>query len=111
IKKQDLDLETQTALAKINEQKRKLAQQDTQLKEEQLQKEKLLRNIIIGSFFLTGVIVFGLFNRYQLKKKLEQQAAMLKERSRISSELHDEVGSTLSAINILSHGAKNNLQK
>jgi signal transduction histidine kinase/Flp pilus assembly protein TadD len=111
IKKQEQDLQTQTILAEITEQKRKLAQQDTELKEKQLQKEKLLRNIIIGSFFLAGVIVFGLFNRYQLKKKLEQQAVMLKERSRISSELHDEVGSTLSAINILSHGAKNNLQK
>jgi signal transduction histidine kinase len=111
IKKQEQDLQTQTILAKITEQKRKLAEQDTQLKEKQLQKEKLLRNIIIGSFFLAGIIIFGLFNRYQLKKKLEQQAAMLKERNRISSELHDEVGSTLSAINILSHGAKTNLQK
>jgi tetratricopeptide (TPR) repeat protein len=111
IKKQDLNLETQTALAKINEQKRKLAEQDGQLKEKQLQKEKLLRNIMIGSFLLSGMIIFGLFNRYQLKKKLEQQTAMINERNRISSELHDEVGSTLSAINILSHGAKNNLLK
>jgi len=111
IKKQDLDLETQTALAKINEQKRKLAEQDGQLKEKKLQREKLLRNIMIGGFLLSGIIIFGLFNRYQLKKKLEQQKAMIDERNRISSELHDEVGSTLSAINILSHGAKNNLQK
>lgn len=111
IKKQDLDLATQTALAKINEQKRKLAEQDGQLKQKQLQKEKLLRNIMIGGFLLIAIIIFGLFNRYQLKKKLEQQTAMINERSRISSELHDEVGSTLSAINILSHGAKNNLQK
>ena len=58
-----------------------------------------------------GLIIFCLFNRYQLKKKLEQQTALINERNRISSELHDEVGSTLSAINILSHGAKNNLQK
>lgn len=35
---------------------------------------------------------------------------MLKERNRISAELHDEVGSTLTAINILSHSAIHQLK-
>jgi signal transduction histidine kinase len=38
-----------------------------------------------------------LFNRYQLKKKIENQQALLDERKRISHELHDDLGSQLCA--------------
>lgn len=106
IKQQDQALEKQTLLARNLEQQRKLAVQDKLLKEKQLQNQTLLRNFIIGLFVFTVVIGGMLFSRFRLKKRLEQQQLLLRERSRISSELHDEVGSALSAINILSHSAK-----
>jgi signal transduction histidine kinase len=48
---------------------------------------------------------FG-FYRYHRSKKLQSQKAVLKERLRISSELHDEVGATLSGIAMYSHLTK-----
>lgn len=72
----------------------------------QIERQGLFRNVLIAGIILALCIAYILFNRYQLKKKLEQKTVMLKERSRISAELHDEVGSTLSTINILSHSAR-----
>ena len=75
-----------------------------------LERQGLFRNVLIVAIILALGIAYILFNRYQLKKKLEQKTAMLRERSRISGELHDEVGSTLSTINILSHSARMKLR-
>lgn len=54
-------------------------------------------NILFSAVVL--VILFSglLFNRYQLKKKIENQQALLSERKRICHELHDDLGSQLSA--------------
>jgi two-component system sensor histidine kinase UhpB len=109
IKKQEEDISREKILAQVNEQKRKLAEQEQQIKNKQLQNEMLIRNFMIGGFIILALAGWVFFNRYQLKKQLEQKNILLKERSRISSELHDEVGSTLSSINILSHSAKNNI--
>jgi two-component system sensor histidine kinase UhpB len=85
------------------------------IQELKLERQGLFRNVLIAAIVLALGLAYILFNRYQLKKKLEQKTAMLKERTRISSELHDEVGSTLSTINILSHSArlklKNDIEK
>ncbi len=48
----------------------------------------------------------SLSERYQLMQKVESQEALLKERMRISRELHDDIGSTLSSISIYSEVAK-----
>ncbi len=48
----------------------------------------------------------SVIERYQLIKKVEGQEALLKERLRISRELHDDIGSTLSSISIYSEVAK-----
>ncbi len=106
LSKQEAELNRQKALAQVTEQQRQLAIQEKSLKEKELQNQSLIRNIILVAFLLSGALAYALFNRYKLKKKLEQKNVLLRERSRISSELHDEVGSTLSAINILSHSAR-----
>ena len=53
----------------------------------------------------------SLEERYQLIKKVESQEALLKERLRISRELHDDIGSTLGSISIYSEVARKRTAK
>ncbi len=50
------------------------------------------------------------FYRYRRRKKIQSQQAVLSERLRISSELHDEVGATLSGIAMYSHLTKEQMK-
>ncbi len=53
----------------------------------------------------------SLDEKYQLIKKVESQEALLKERLRISRELHDDIGSTLGSISIYSEVARKRTAK
>jgi signal transduction histidine kinase len=99
------ELETKYETQKKEEQIRQLNNEKL-IQDLKLERQGLLRNVLIIAIIIALAIAYILFSRYQLKKKLEQKTIMLKERSRISGELHDEVGSTLSTINILSHSAR-----
>ncbi len=112
----DLKIVQQNEALRLNEMQirfldgqKKVAEQENRLKEETIRNEKLARNLVIASFLVGLLVVAFLINRMLLKKKIEQKNMLLKERNRISSELHDEVGSTLTAINLLSHAAMKNL--
>lgn len=112
----DLKIDGQNEALNLNavqikylQQQRKLSEQENLLKENKIRNEKLKRNLIIASFAAAILVFAFLINRMILKKKIDQKNMLLKERSRISSELHDEVGSTLTAISLLSHSASNNL--
>lgn len=48
------------------------------------------------------LVGFLLFRSFRLRKKLEKQEAITMERHRISADLHDDVGSGLSKITLLS---------
>jgi two-component system, NarL family, sensor kinase len=70
-------------------------------KDAELRKQQLSRKTLIQYFLIAGlagvVIISGLgFNWYKLRKKIEKQQALLDERKRISSELHDDLGAQLS---------------
>lgn len=67
------------------------------------------RYILMISFISAAIIAFLLFNRYRLKKRSETQQALMNERLRISRELHDEVGATLSGVAMYSHLTKTQL--
>jgi signal transduction histidine kinase len=99
------ELETKYQTEKKEEQIKRMSDEKL-IQDLRLEKQGIVRNILIAGTLLLAGLGYILFSRYQIKKKLEQKTVMLKERSRISAELHDEVGSTLSTINILSHSAK-----
>lgn len=91
------------------QQQKKIAAQESLIKEEKIQNEQLKRNLVIALLLVAVILFVFILNRTLLKKKLEQKNLLLKERSRISAELHDEVGSTLTAINLLSYATINQL--
>jgi signal transduction histidine kinase len=75
-----------------------LLNKDRELRETKIRKAVLTRNSIIGGTILLLIIIALFFNYYRASQLQKQQS----ERVRISSDLHDEVGSTLSSIGILS---------
>ncbi|MBS1512567.1 MAG: sensor histidine kinase [Bacteroidetes bacterium] len=111
LKQQTQELEKQKLVSKNDQQQLQLSQQEQQLKEKEVQVQKQIRNFIIAGALL--LLLFGafIFNRYQLKKKLEQQKQLLDVRNNIARDLHDEIGSTLTSIRILSEVSKNNITK
>lgn len=109
IKQQDEELEKSLLLAQTKEQQLKIAASERLLNEKQLQNQKQLRNALIGGTILILILAAVLFNRFQLKKKLEQQKILQNVRNNIAKDLHDEIGSTLTSINILSKVSKKHL--
>lgn len=66
-------------------------------------KENQQKKIVYGG--IASILILGGYAlyRYVRKKQLQNQRGVLNERLRISRELHDEVGSTLSGIAMYSH--------
>src|SRR5690606_24564950 len=60
---------------------------------------------------LLGILGLVLFNRYQLKQKIREQQSLLQVRSHIAKDLHDEIGSTLTSIKILSEVSGKSLRQ
>lgn len=102
-------LEKQLLISKNSQQQLQLAETERKLKEKQLENQKQLRNLMIGAALVTLLLGWFLFNRYQLKKKLEQQNSLLAMRNNISQDLHDDIGASLSNINILNELARRNI--
>lgn len=111
IVQQKVELDKEELQARSREQELQLARQEKELKERQLQQQKQTRSIIIVATILMALMAAGLFNRYQLKKRLQQQQALLEMRNDIARDLHDELGSTLTSIHILSQVSRNHLEK
>jgi two-component system sensor histidine kinase UhpB len=111
IKQQDEELEKQVLLARNNEQQLQLAEKEKQLQQKQLRNSTLTRNFILAGVLLLALVGYFLFNRYQLRRKIKEQEALLAVRNNIAKDLHDEIGSTLTSIKILSEVSGKNLQK
>jgi signal transduction histidine kinase len=79
-----------------------LLTKDKALQEQQLEKQKLLRNVMVAGVLLIALVGLLAFRSFRLRKKLEKQWAIVKERHRISADLHDDIGSGLSKITLLS---------
>jgi two-component system, NarL family, sensor histidine kinase UhpB len=103
LKRQEEQLTKQTLVAKNNEQQLKLTQQETLLKQKEAEQERMLRQILTGSVLMAAILGIILFSRYRLRQKLKENENLLAIRGAISKDLHDEIGSTLTSINILSN--------
>ncbi len=109
ITQQDEQLEKQILLAKTKEQQLQLAVTERKLQDRKLKDSETTRNFLlagVGALLLMG---YFLFNRYQLKRKIQQQQALLAVRENIAKDLHDEIGSTLTSIKILSEVSEKNI--
>src|SRR4029077_19251626 len=75
--------------------------------------EKLKQQKAFAFAGIAALLLFGGFGfyRFRQRKLLENRQTMLNERLRISRELHDDIGSTLSSIAFYSEVAKNRVLK
>lgn len=111
IKQQSEELEKQILTAKNQEQQLELTEKEKALNEAAVKRQKQSKRIIIAAALLSVLAGGILFNRYQLKKKIAEQKALLDVRDHIAKDLHDEVGSALSSIKILSEVSYKNIDK
>ena len=73
-----------------------LRKQEKEIQESIISRQKSQLFAFIGVVIAGGLIGYLIFNRYRLRKTIEKQQALLNERKRISSELHDDLGAQLS---------------
>jgi signal transduction histidine kinase len=85
-----------------------LLKKDRQLNLLTLQKQETFRYGAFVFIALLMIVGFLLINRYRLIQRARQQAAMEKLRNNIARDLHDDIGSALSSINIISKVALEN---
>ncbi len=102
INQQNEQIEKQQLLAKNNAQQLQLAEKEKQLQQRRLKNSVTIRYLLIAGIGLLLLSGYFLFNRYRLKRKIKEQEALLNIRTNIAKELHDEVGSALTSIKILS---------
>jgi len=76
---------------------------------EELQKQKVVRNFsVAGAVALLSLGGFAFYN-FRRRKKLEKERALADERLRISRDLHDDMGASLSSISVFSSAVKQKL--
>jgi two-component system, NarL family, sensor histidine kinase UhpB len=111
IVQQDELIEKQVLMAKNTSQQIEINKTEKTIKENEIIAQKKIKNLLIAGLVL-GLLFTALFiNSLQLKKKFEQQKALLQMRNSISKDLHDEIGSTLTSISILSNVSELALEK
>ncbi len=97
-----------------NEKEIALLKKDQELKEATIAKQKSDQYVIAIAFISVLFISLILFNRYKTINKVQRQVEIEKVRNHIARDLHDDIGSTLSSINLISKLAledKSDVQK
>jgi signal transduction histidine kinase len=85
-------------------------EKDKALKAKELEDEVFKRNLILIGALLALVLAYLLFIRFRLKTRLSHQQTILDQRKRLSADLHDDVGATLSSISIYTEAIKTKLK-
>jgi two-component system, NarL family, sensor histidine kinase UhpB len=111
IAQQDEEIDRQKLVEKNTAQQLKINVNEKIAKDKELVTEKKIRSFLLAGLLLTLLLAVLFVNRYKLKRKLEQQSALLEIRNNISKDLHDEIGSTLTSISILSNVSELALEK
>lgn len=94
-------LENAKLEAKNREQKLLIQKQELQLGENRLLTEKRQKNgILLGGALLLILAAVG-FSWYRVKQKVNQEETLEKVRNNIAKDLHDDIGASLSNLNIL----------
>ncbi|HSC52074.1 MAG TPA: histidine kinase [Phnomibacter sp.] len=104
-------LDKQQLQSKFDAQQLQLARKEKELQQKELQAQKQWKTLLLAGVLLFVLVSAFIFNRYKLKKKLERQQELLSIRNNIARDLHDEIGSALTSIKILSEVSKNNIGK
>ncbi|GAO44269.1 sensor histidine kinase [Flavihumibacter petaseus] len=102
-------LEKQILQASNNAQKLMLSDKEKLLRGRLLKTTQLTRNLLYAGIIILLLSGYFLFSRYQLKRKIQEQQAMMAIRNNIAKDLHDEIGSALTSIRILSEVSGRNL--
>jgi signal transduction histidine kinase len=84
-----------------------LLKKDQELQALALSRERT--NVILIAFALISVVLISilLVNRYRIMNRANRELELEKVRNHIARDLHDDIGSTLSSINIMSQLAMN----
>lgn len=104
---QDLEARFQSEKKEANI---RLLTKENALKASEAEQRKTERNLILLASLAT--MGFGLFlaNRYLARRRLAARQAELVNRLRLSADLHDDVGATLSSISIYTEAIRTKLQ-
>ncbi|MEP7168542.1 MAG: histidine kinase [Bacteroidota bacterium] len=87
-----------------------LLNKENKIQQDAAERQLFIRNTIIIISIILFIAGLLLFNRFKLKKRIENQQTLLNERNRIARDLHDDVGATLSSISIFSEAANQKLK-
>lgn len=88
-----------------------LLNKENRLNALKIAESKNQRNLILlAGLALLGFVLFGV-NRMMLRRKLAAEKNILENRFRLSADLHDDVGATLSSISIYTEAIKNKLRQ
>ena len=104
------DKKNAVELARIDYQvslQKKQSLKELQLIDKDRKLQTLIRNVLIVAFILLVILIIVLINRTKLQRTIEME----RMRGRLSRDLHDDIGSTLSSINILSRTAQTHMQQ
>jgi signal transduction histidine kinase len=99
---------------KENEQRQaqlKLLEQEAAYQKLLLAKQDQQKKVIYTGIAVALLLIAGGFYWYIRRKKLQNRQEVLNERLRISRELHDEVGATLSGVALFSEIAKQKMEE